>query len=425
VQDNGTGRKTIYLLCCFQEVYMSGAFMNTYHRLPVTFARGEGSWLFDTEGKKYLDFSSGIAVNCLGHNYPPLTRAIAEQAAKLNHSCNYYQSDTSAAFAEKLVAACAGMRKVFLANSGAEANEGACKIARKYSLKKYGEGRHTIVTLKGSFHGRTITTLAATGQDKFHKDFGPFTEGFIHIPGGDIDALDKALDAKKTAGLLIEVIQGESGIIPQTAEFIAAAARFCAERDILLMFDEIQCGTGRTGTFLAFEQYSDAAGKPIQADIVTLAKGLAGGVPVGAVLAGEKAAEVFQSGDHGSTFGGNPIAAAAGLVVLDTVNNPSFLKEIAGKGDKMRAAITGWNHPKVKEVRGRGLMLGVDIAQEAWPLLEKAIYRANAAPPAGGSCGLLMLSAGPNTLRLLPPYTVSDAELDQGLKIIKELLDEE
>jgi acetylornithine/N-succinyldiaminopimelate aminotransferase len=401
------------------EVYMSGVFMNTYHRLPVTFTRGEGSWLFDTDGKKYLDFSSGIAVNCLGHNYPQLTRAIAEQAAKLNHTCNYYMSDISAAFAEKLVASCVGMRKVFLANSGAEANEGACKIARKYSLKKYGEGRHTIVTLRGSFHGRTITTLAATGQDKFHQDFGPFTEGFAYIPGGDIDALDKALDAKKVAGLLIEAIQGESGIIPQSSGFIAAAAKLCAERDILLMFDEIQCGMGRTGTFLAFEQYRDAAGKPVQADIVTLAKGLAGGIPAGAVLAGEKTAEVFQSGDHGSTFGGNPIAATAGLVVLSTVNNPAFLKEIALKGEKLRAAITGWNHPNVKVVRGRGLMLGVDITQEAWPLLEKAIARAGIAH---NRCGLLMLSAGPNTLRLLPPYTISDAEIEQGLEIIRELV---
>ncbi|MDR2729330.1 MAG: aminotransferase class III-fold pyridoxal phosphate-dependent enzyme, partial [Treponema sp.] len=260
---------------------MNSVFMNTYHRLPVTFARGEGSWLFDIDGKKYLDFTSGIAVNLLGHNYPPLVRAVTEQAAKYFHVCNYFQSDTSAAFAEKLVQATApaGMKKVFLANSGAEANEGACKLARKYSLVKYGPGRHTIVTLKGSFHGRTITTLSATGQEKFHKDFGPFTEGFVHIPGGDIDILEKTLDKNTVAGLLIETIQGENGIVPQSQEFIAAAAELCAQRDILLMFDEIQCGLGRTGTFLAFEQYKDSLGNPIKADIVTLAKGLAGGIP--------------------------------------------------------------------------------------------------------------------------------------------------
>ncbi|MDR1586993.1 MAG: acetylornithine/succinylornithine family transaminase [Treponema sp.] len=387
---------------------MNDVFMRTYHRLPVTFARGEGSRLFDINGKEYLDFSSGIAVNCLGHNYPPLVRAVSEQTAKFNHVCNYYQSDVSAAFAEKLVGACskAGMKNVFLANSGAEANEGACKIARKYSLKKYGPGRHTIVTLRGSFHGRTITTLAATGQDKFHRDFGPFTEGFGYIPGGDIDALDKALDKTRAAGLLIEAIQGESGIIPQTGEFIAAAVKLCAERDILLMFDEIQCGLGRTGTFLALEHYG------VKADVVTMAKGLAAGIPAGAVLAGEKAADVFESGDHGSTFGGNPIAAAAGLVVLKTVNDPAFLGEIARKGEKIINAIKGWKHPGVKDVRGRGLMIGVDIENDAWPVLERALSK-----------GLLLLSAGPKTLRLLPPYTISNGEIEEGLGILREILE--
>jgi acetylornithine/N-succinyldiaminopimelate aminotransferase len=286
--------------------------MHNFHRLPVVFAGGEGSWLFDTGGKKYLDLSSGIAVNCLGHAYPPLVKAITEQAAKCNHVSNYYQTDTGALFAEKLVAACAGsgMKNLFLGNSGAEANEAACKIARKYSLKKYGPGRHTIVTLRGSFHGRTITMLAATGQDSFHRDFGPFTEGFAYIPGGDIEALEKALDAKTVAGLLLEPVQGESGVRPQSPEFIEKAARLCAERDILLMLDEIQCGLGRTGSFLAIEQYR-CGGAPIKADVVTLAKALAGGLPAGAVLAGEKAADVFEVGDHNSTFGGNPVAAAA------------------------------------------------------------------------------------------------------------------
>jgi len=399
---------------------MNSVFMDTYHRLPVVFARGEGSWLYDINGKKYLDLGSGIAVNILGHNYPPLVRAVTEQAAKYFHVCNYYQSDASAAFAEKLVEACApaGMKKVFLANSGAEANEGACKLARKYSLLKYGPGRHTIVTLKGSFHGRTITTLAATGQDKFHKDFGPFTEGFVHIAGGDIQALDSSLDGKTVAGLLLEAVQGESGIVPQTEEFIAAAARLCAERDILLMFDEIQCGIGRTGTFLALEQYKDFEGNPLKADIVTLAKGLAGGIPAGAVLAGEKTCGVFTIGDHGSTFGGNPVAAAAGLVVLKTVNTPEFLEEIKRKGELLMAAIK--RLPKVKEARGRGLMIGIDIDGNSWPLLEAAIARADLKKE---QCGLLMLSAGANTLRLLPPYTLTDSEIEQGIAILAELLE--
>ena len=392
---------------------MNDVFMNTFKRLPVTFVKGEGAWLTDANGKKYLDFTAGIAVNALGHAYPPLVKAISEQAQRLLHTCNYYMSDTSAAFAEKLIAACsgAGMKKVFLSNSGAEANEGACKIARKYSQDRHGKGRHTIVTLQGSFHGRTITTLSATGQDVFHKDFGPFTEGFIYIPANDIDALDKALDPATIAGFMLEPIQGESGIKPLSAEYLAAAVRLCAERDILLMFDEIQTGVGRTGTFLACQ------GCGIKPDIVTLAKGLAGGVPIGAVLAGEKAAEVLQVGDHGSTFGGNPIAAAAGIAVLDTVAQPEFLQEIARKGEKFLNIMASWNHPKITGLRGRGLMLGADITREAWPLLEAGVARAAADIP-----GLLLLTAGKQTLRFLPPYIISDQEIEQGLDILKEML---
>jgi acetylornithine/N-succinyldiaminopimelate aminotransferase len=385
---------------------MSDPFMNTYHRLPVIFTQGEGAWLTDTQGKRYLDFTAGIAVNSLGHGYPPLVRALAEQAARLIHTGNYYQSGVSLSFAEKLIAACAssGMRKVFLCNSGAEANEGACKIARKYALKKYGSGRHRIVTLLGSFHGRTITTLSATGQDQFHRDFGPFTEGFVHVPPGDTAALDRALDSS-VCGLLVELVQGESGVIPLDAPYVEAAARFCAERDILLMVDEIQTGVGRTGTFLASEGYG------VQPDIVTLAKGLAGGVPVGAVLGGDKTAEVLETGDHGSTFGGNPLAAAGGLVVLETLGKSGFLKEIARKGEKIRAVLGSWNHPKITGIRGRGLMIGVDLTVEARPVLEAALAR-----------GLLILSAGPRTLRFLPPYIIDDGEIDRGLELLRDSL---
>ena len=390
---------------------MTNVFMDTYNRLPVTFARGEGAWLYDTSGRKYLDFTSGLGVNCLGHNHPALVKAITSQAEKLLHVSNYFQSDTALEFAEKLVAACSGMKNVFLCNSGAEANEGACKIARKYSLTKYGPGRHTIVTLKGSFHGRTITTLSATGQEKFHRDFGPFTEGFVFIEGGDTAALERALDHKTVAGLLMEAVQGESGIRPQEEEFIAAAAKLCAERDILLMFDEIQCGMGRTGTFLACEQYG------VTADVITLAKGIAGGVPAGAFLAGEKAAGVLRSGDHGSTFGGNPLAGAAGITVLDTVANPAFLGEIKRKGEKLLAALQSLNHPRIREIRGRGLMLAVDLDCEARPVMEAALADDQDDP------GLLLLSAGPNTLRFLPPYIISDAEIDRGLEMLTRALD--
>ncbi|MDR0598845.1 MAG: acetylornithine/succinylornithine family transaminase [Treponema sp.] len=393
--------------------------------MPVTLVQGDGAWLRDAEGRRYLDFTAGIAVNCLGHNHPALVKALSDQIPRLIHVSNYYQTDISRRFAEKLAAACAGAgaRKVFLANSGAEANEGACKIARKYSLKKYGPGRHTIVTLKGSFHGRTITTLSATGQEKVHQDFGPFTGGFVHVEGGDVDALDRALDPRTTAAFLMEPVQGESGVRPQTESYVKAAAGLCAERDILFMADEVQCGLGRTGTFLACEAYG------VRPDVVTLAKGLAGGVPMGAFLAGDKAAEVLETGDHGSTFGGNPLACAAGLAVLEVITAPAFLKEIARKGERLAGAVRGWNHPQVTAVRGRGLMTGVDITTGAWPALEALIARAEVPGGTGGAAagpakpGLLLLSAGPNTLRFLPPYIISDAEIDLGLEMVRDVLD--
>ncbi|MDR3356304.1 MAG: aspartate aminotransferase family protein [Spirochaetaceae bacterium] len=382
---------------------MNKAFMNTYHELPVTFTRGEGSYLFDTEGRRYLDFTSGIAVNCLGHGHPAFRRAIAAQSAKLLHVSNYYRCDTTETFAEKLVAA-SGMKNVFLCNSGAEANEGACKIARKYSLKRYGKGRHTIVTLKGGFHGRTITTLAATGQEHFHKNFGPFTEGFRFVAPGDTEALESALD-DSVCGVLFEAVQGESGVRPLGADFAGKAAEICAKKDILLMFDEIQCGLGRTGAFFAFESYG------VRADVATLAKGLAGGIPVGAVLAGEKASGVFEPGDHGSTFGGNPLAAACGIAVLDTVNDPAFLLEIAEKGAYFAGRLESLRIPCVTEIRGRGLMIAADLSSQARPMLEKLLTR-----------GLLVLSAGEKTLRFLPPYTISREEIDAGLEILAAAL---
>jgi acetylornithine/N-succinyldiaminopimelate aminotransferase len=321
----------------------------------------------------------------------------------LFHVSNYYQCDTTALFAEKLVAA-AKMEKVFLCNSGAEANEGACKIARKYSVRKYGEGRHTIVALKGGFHGRTITMLAATGQERFHKDFGPFTDGFRFVELDDTGGLKAALD-DTVCGVLFEALQGESGVRPADADFIKTAAEICAKKDILLMFDEIQCGLGRTGSFFAFENYG------VKADVATLAKGLAGGLPIGAVLAGEKAAGVFETGDHGSTFGGNPLAAACGTAVIDIVNNAAFLREIAEKGAYFIGKLEKLRSPVVTEIRGRGLMAAADLTVEAWPVIEKLLDR-----------GLLVLGAGPKTLRFLPPYTITRDEIDEGLDILAGVL---
>ncbi|GMO59891.1 MAG: aspartate aminotransferase family protein [Termitinemataceae bacterium] len=389
---------------------MSGYFMNTYHRLPVTFELGVGAYLFDTGGKKYLDFGSGIAVNCLGHGHPELIAALRGQSEKLFHVSNYYQSDVSLKFAEKLVKA-AQMKNVFFCNSGAEANEGAIKIARKYSLQKYGEGRHNIVTLTGSFHGRTITTLSATGQERFHKNFGPFTEGFISIAPGNIAALDAALDKKTVCAVMIEAIQGESGVNIQDAAFIKAAARFCNERDILLIFDEVQCGMGRTGKFFAYQHYTDDDGNSIAADIATLAKGIAGGVPFGAVLAGPKCADVLQVGDHGSTFGGNPLAAACGIAVLDIVNGQDFLSQITENGRYFMAGLQKIANQKVKSVRGLGLMIAADISEDAGLVLEKCLQE-----------GLLLLSAGEKTLRFLPPYIVTKEQIDEGLQILNKVM---
>jgi len=383
------------------------AFLKTYHRLPAVFSEGKGVRLKDTSGKWYLDFTAGIAVNSLGHAHPVLSAAITEQAGKLLHVSNYFQSDIALSFAKDLISACApaGMERVFLSNSGAEANEGAIKIARKYSFAKYGEGRHRIATLKGSFHGRTITTLAATGQDRFHKDFGPFTEGFLYLESGNLAALDSALDGTVCA-LLAEPIQGESGVRPLDLAYIKAAAKLCAERDVILIFDEIQSGVGRTGHFLACEEFG------IKPDIVTLAKGLAGGVPIGAVLAGKKVKDTLVVGDHGSTFGGNPLACAAGSAVLSIVNDKAFLSEIERKGKFLMDTLRSWKHPKIKEIRGRGLMIGMDIEMEAWPVLEACLAK-----------GLLLLSAGPNTLRFVPPYIISEKEITEGLEILKSVLD--
>ncbi|WP_243692880.1 aspartate aminotransferase family protein [Treponema sp. J25] len=383
------------------------SFMNTYHRLPVVFSHGKGARLYDVEGKEYIDFSSGIAVNCLGHSHPTLVQALQEQATRLLHTSNYFLSDTSVAFARMLCEAGRplALERVFLCNSGAEANEGAIKIARKYSRDKYGPGRHRIITLRGSFHGRTITTLSATGQDKFHQHFDPFTEGFIYVPANDVRAFQAALD-DTVCGVLMEPIQGESGIRPLEASYVQAVAELCAQKDVLLMFDEVQSGVGRTGSFFACEAFG------VNPDVVTLAKGLAGGVPVGAILAGRKTATVLGVGDHGTTFGGNPLAAAAGLVVLKTVNNPSFLAEIQRKGDLIQSVIRGWNVPVITEVRGKGLMIGIDLTVDAWPVLEQALNK-----------GVVLLTAGPKTLRLLPPYVISDEELKEGLAIIRNILD--
>ena len=376
--------------------------MNTYKRTGLVFSRGSGSVLEAADGRKYLDLTSGIGVNSLGHGNEALAAAIAWQAARLIHVSNYYQSREAIEFSRELCAL-AGMDSVFLCNSGAEANEGAIKIARKLGAPK---GRATIVTLRGSFHGRTIATLAATGQDKFHEQFGPFPAGFVHVEPEDGAALDAALGAD-TCALMLEPTQGESGVLPLSEAYLKLAARLCAERGILLIADEVQCGAGRTGSFLA----SSRAG--IKPDIATLAKGLAGGVPIGAVLARGEAATALGRGDHGSTFGGNPLAAAAARVVLSTLGAPGFLEGVARKGERIMETLRSWKHPLVKEVRGAGLMIGVAVTVPPDRIKELAIEK-----------GLLVLTAGTEVVRLLPPLVITDEEIDGALALLKEALDQ-
>jgi len=371
--------------------------MNTYSRFPVTFARGEGNRLFDENGKSYLDFAAGIGVNSIGYANPNWVKAVAEQAGTLAHTSNLYSTKPAAELAKKL-ALLSGMEAVFFGNSGAEANEGMIKMARKYSKDKYGEGRNTIITLEQSFHGRTITTLAATGQDAFHKNFDPFTPGFAHVPPDDIEALKKH---EGICAVLLEIVRGEGGVLPLSEKYLCEAAELCEKNDWLLLIDEVQTGIGRTGTWFAFQKYG------IKPDALSFAKGIAGGLPLGGFIANKKCAEVLKPGDHASTFGGNPISCAAALATLTIIEK--FMPEIEGKSKKIIDAFGKING--LSNARGAGLMIGASVdAQKhgsAKALVEKLLEN-----------GLVCLTAGGESLRLMPPLTVSNDEIDEGLEII-------
>lgn len=381
---------------------MNDNFMNTYKRTGLVFSHGKGARLYSTEGKEYIDFTAGIGVNSLGHGHPGLVNAIAAQAASVIHVSNYFLTEPSIRLAEKLVAM-TGFDKVFFCNSGAEANEGVIKIARKFGSSR-DPGRTGIVTLKGSFHGRTVTTVTATGQDKFHQCFGPFTPGFSYVEPGDLAALDKALDSRVCA-FLFEPIQGEGGVRPLGREYLATAARWCRERGILFAADEVQTGMGRTGAVLACELLG------VKPDLTAVAKGLAGGVPVGAILARGACADTLQPGDHGTTFGGNPLAAAAAGVVLDTLASPGFLAEVTRKGDIIRAAVHSWKSPLIRDERGLGLMIGLGAAIPPGDIVTACREK-----------GLLVLTAGDDTVRLLPPLVITDEEIGQGLSRLRDAL---
>ena len=377
--------------------------LQTYSRNPVAIDHGRGATLWDTEGKEYIDFTSGIGVCSLGYGNEAWAKAIYDQAMKLGHISNLFYTEPYARLASKLVPA-AGMAAVFFGNSGAEANEGMIKTARKYSFDKYGPGRSTIITLNNSFHGRTITTLKATGQDHFHEFFFPFTEGFRYADANDMASLQAAA-GDDVCAVMMELIQGEGGVNPLDVGYVQAVAKLCADKDWLLLIDEVQTGVGRTGTLFAYQQFG------VQPDVVSFAKGIAGGLPFGGFLTNEKCRAVLGPGDHGSTFGGNPMAAAAGCVVLDTMT-PEFLEQVKAKGQYLRDGIAALNSPCVSGVRGMGLMIGVGVQGMTHRELKDKLMAA----------GLLTLTAGKDTLRLLPPLVITKEEMDKGLAIMAQVM---
>ena len=377
--------------------------MNTYGRFDVAIDHGEGSRLYDPEGREYIDLTSGIGVTDLGYGYQPWVDAIAQQAKKLNHVSNLFYTEPSAKLAEILCKR-TGMSNVFFANGGGEANEGIIKLARKYSFDKYGEGRATVITLNNSFHGRTITTLKATGQARFHNYFFPFTEGFRYADANDMDSL-LAVAGDDVCAVMVELVQGEGGVLPLDYEYVQALKKLCEEKDWLLLADEVQTGVGRTGKLFAFQHYD------VLPDVASFAKGIAGGLPMSGIMTNEKCRGVLTPGTHATTFGANPICAAAALVVQDTLTE-EFLTEVETKGKYLRESIEALNLPCFGKTRGMGLMIGIEVA-EGYNKAE-IVSKLTAA-------GLLVLTAGPG-MRLLPPLTVTKEEMDKGLAIMKAAL---
>jgi acetylornithine/N-succinyldiaminopimelate aminotransferase len=380
--------------------------MPTYARAQIAFERGEGSYLFDLDGRRYLDFAGGVAVNALGHGHPHLVAALREQAGRLWHCSNLYRIPEAERLAERL-AARSFADKVFFCNSGAEAMEGAIKVARKYHHAKGQPERVRIITCEGAFHGRTLTTLSAAGNPKYLEGFGPASDGFDQVAFGNMNELRAAV-TPETAAVLVEPIQGEGGIRAASLDYLRALRAVCDEFGLLLILDEIQCGMGRTGKLFAYEW----AG--IAPDVMALAKGLGGGFPVGAVLASEAAAAGMIAGTHGSTFGGNPLAMAVGNAVLDVVLEDGFLEQVVRTGERFRGRLEGLaksHSGVVKGLRGRGLMIGLECVVPAGDLVAK--LRAE---------GLLTVPAAENVVRLLPPLTISESEVDEAMAILERVI---
>lgn len=373
--------------------------IHSYGRFPVLLTKGKGATVQDDTGKTYIDFTSGIGVNALGFCDDNWVQAVSAQLQTLQHTSNLYYTEPCIQ-AAKLLCEKSGMKKVFFGNSGAEANEGVIKAARKYSFLKYGASRNKIIALQNSFHGRTMAALSATGQDAYHNFFFPFVDGFSFAKANDFaDILSKMTD--DVCAVMLETVQGEGGVVPLDKEYVQAVAKACKEKDILLIVDEVQTGMGRTGSLFSYQQFG------IQPDLVSCAKGLGGGLPIGAVLFSEKTETVFVPGDHGSTFGGNPVVCAGAVHILNTMDE-AFLQDVQKKGAYLKEKIE--KMPHVQNVAGLGMMLGIQLDVEAKPVINALL-----------EAGLLVLSAK-TKIRLLPPLTISQEELDKGLTILEQTL---
>ncbi|MCK8827479.1 aspartate aminotransferase family protein [Natroniella acetigena] len=382
-------------------------FMNVFgKRFPIVLERGEGVCLYDNEGVEYLDFAAGIAVNALGYKHPQVTEALKEQVEKLLHASNLYYFEIQAKLSKLLVENSCG-DKVFYGNSGAEANEGAIKLARKY-FKEQGQEKYEVITAKESFHGRTLSTLAATGQTKYQKAFTPLPKGFKHVSYNDLNAAQKAI-TKQTAAIMVEPIQGEGGVNPAQKEYLQGLRELCDQAGILLIFDEIQTGIGRTGDLFAYQTYG------VEPDIVTLAKALGNGMPISAFLAKDRVADAFKPGDHASTFGGNPLACRAAYATLQVILEDGFLKKVKEVGAYFRERLEqlAVQYDSVVEVRGKGLMIGVELKISAKEVVGKLL-----------DGGVLALTAGENVLRFLPPLIITTEDVDQLVKSLDRILAE-
>ena len=369
----------------------------TYGRFPVELLSGKGSILTGTDGKRYIDMGSGIGVTCFGTADDTWLAAVTEQLSRLQHTSNLYYTEPCALLAKALCEK-TGMKKVFFSNSGAEANECAIKVARKYSAEKKGEDYYTIITLVNSFHGRTLTTLSATGQDHFHKLFNPLTPGFVHVPANDVAALEEAVAANKCAGIMLEPVQGEGGVLPLTKEYVQAAAKLAKEKDIPLIIDEVQTGNGRTGKLYGYMHFD------VQPDIVSTAKGLGGGLPIGATMMNEKMQNVLGAGDHGSTYGGNPVCSAGALSVIRRLDD-RFLAEVQAKSNYIFSALEGAEG--IKSVSGMGLMIGIETQRPAKDVVMDCMEK-----------GVLCLTAK-TKVRLLPALNIPMDVLEEAITVIK------